>query len=293
LDALVSVIVPAYNRANIIINALKSVQAQTYANWEIVVVDDGSKDDTARTVTEYAISDKRIRLIKHENNLGAQAARNTGVKAANGEWIAFLDSDDEWLPESLTLRMEVARRDNVKVVHSNSYIQHEGKPREIYYSPAWSGRIYRKLLAKDGPTFPSLLVKKEALEKIGYLDEKIKAFQEWDTCIRLARHFAFGFEPQPTFIYDYRTSNAISRDIVRGGIGYEQNVSKHFIEIIAFAGFGALSYHYGVAARWYKNGNDLKNARRCSILAMMFKCLSPGTVLEKIKDLVNKIKVKS
>jgi glycosyltransferase involved in cell wall biosynthesis len=271
-----------------IINALKSVQAQTYANWEIVVVDDGSKDDTAKVVTEYALSDKRIHLIRHEKNRGAQAARNTGIKSAQGEWIAFLDSDDEWLPESLALRMAVAQRDNVKVVHSNAYIQHEGKPREIYYSPAWSGRIYRKLLAKDGPTFPSLLVRKEALEKIGCLDEKIKAFQEWDTCIRLAKYFAFGFEPKPTFIYDYSTSNAISRDIVRGGTGYEQNVSKHLIEIIAFAGSEALSYHYGVAARWYTNGNDLRNARRCAMLSMIFKVLSPTIVLRKIKNIFTK-----
>ncbi|MDD5354857.1 MAG: glycosyltransferase, partial [bacterium] len=290
MDALVSVVIPAYNRANRIINALKSVQGQTYANWEIVVVDDGSTDETVKIVTDYAGREKRIRLIRHERNRGAQAARNTGIKAAQGEWVAFLDSDDEWLPASLALRMAVARRDNVKVVHSNAYIQHEGKPREIYYSPAWSGKIYRKLLVKDGPTFPSLLLKKETLEKIGYLDEKIKAFQEWDTSIRLAKYFNFGFESEPTFIYDYRTENAISRDNLRGAIGYEQNVTKHFMEIVAFAGFEAVSYHYGVAARWYRNGNDFENARRCSILARVFKLFSFTMVLEKIRYVASRIK---
>jgi len=285
---LITVVIPAYNRADKIPIAIKSVQQQTYPNWEIVVADDGSGDGTAAAVEQMMKEDSRIRLIRHETNLGAQAARNAGIKTAKGAWIAFLDSDDQFLPDSLSLRMEVARRDNVSVVHSEAYIQKPSEPLQRFYIPAWNGNILRKILTKEGPAFPALLVKKEALERIGYLDEKIKSYQEWDTCIRLAKHFEFGFEPQPTFIYDYRTPNAISRDAIRAGAGYEQSLNKHWRDILFYLGTGALASHYEVAAGWYKQGNDTTNERRCARLAVILKFLSPARAVNKIKHLLAK-----
>lgn len=289
-DHLISIIIPAYNRAYKISDAIKSIQAQTYQNWELIVVDDGSKDNIKEVMHQVCAKDNRIQFIRHNHNRGAQAARNTGIKMAKGEWIAFLDSDDQWLPESLTLRMEVARRDNVAVVHSGAYIQHNGKAPEIYHLPAWSGNIYRNILAKEGPVFPALLVKKKALERIGYLDERITAYQEWDTCIRLAKYFEFGFVPLPTFIYDYRTPNAISRDAVRNGLGYEQNLSKCWKDIIFYAGLETLSTHYKIASSWYQRGNDQFNSRRCAILALALKLLSPEEIIRKVKHFTCKSK---
>ncbi len=283
---LISVVIPAYNRADKIPLAIKSVQKQTYSNWEIIISDDGSTDTTGAVVEKMMAQDHRIRLIQHQANAGAQAARNAGIKAAKGEWIAFLDSDDQLLPDSLMLRLAVARRDNVSVVHSEAFIQRPNEPLDRYYIPAWSGNIYAKILTKEGPVFPALLVKKEALEKINYLDEKIRSYQEWDTCIRLAKHFEFGFEPQPTFIYDYRTPNAISRDAIRAGAGYEQSLAKHWREIIVHAGIGTLASHYDVAANWYRQGQDDKNARRCHGLATILKFLSPRRVAQKIRHLL-------
>jgi glycosyltransferase involved in cell wall biosynthesis len=282
---LISVVIPAYNRADRITIAIKSIQGQSYLNWEAVVSDDGSTDNTAGVVEKMMLADSRIRLIRNEKNLGAQAARNAGIKAAKGEWIAFLDSDDQLLPDSLALRMAVAERDKVAVVHSEAFIQRPDEPLSRYYIPAWKGNILKQVLTKEGPVFPSLLVKKEALAKIGYLDETIKSYQEWDTCIRLAKHYAFGFEPQPTFVYDYRTPNAISRDAVRAGVGYEQSLAKHWKDIIVHVGVGILASHYEVAADWYKKGGDEKNERRCRRLAVLLKYLSPSRVAGKIKHL--------
>lgn len=283
---LISVVIPAYNRADKIEASIKSVQAQTYKDWEIVVSDDGSKDSTKEVVERLIKSDKRIRLVSRETNAGAQAARNAGIKAAQGEWIAFLDSDDQFLPESLELRMNIALKEHVDVVHSDAFIQHQGKPLEQYHVPAWKGNIYRKILVKEGPMFPALLIKKSALERIGYLDENIRSYQEWDTCIRLAKHYEFGFEPQPTFVYDYRTSNAISRDFIRAGIGYEQSLAKHWKDMLLYNGTGALAYHYDVAAQWYQKGNDLVNYKRCASRAGLFKVLSPIRILRKIKHVI-------
>jgi glycosyltransferase involved in cell wall biosynthesis len=291
VEPLVSVVIPTYNRANEIGPTLESIIAQTYPQWEAIIVDDGSTDNTAEVVNQFIAKDARIHFIRHEHNRGGQAARNTGIKAAKGEWIAFLDSDDRWLPESLSLRLAVAEREDVSVVHSAGYLQKEGEELKPYYIPTWSGRIYHKVLTREGPMFQALLVKKEALEKIGYLDENIRAFQEWDTSIRLAKHYEFGFEPQPTFIYDLRSSDAISRDLIRGGAGYEQNIVKHRWEIIRNVGIGALSTHYDIAALWYNSGNDLKNARRSTLLALICKCLSISRVTRKVKHITGRIGV--
>jgi hypothetical protein len=98
-DPVVSVIIPYYNRAAIIGRTIASVQGQTFSDWELIIVDDGSDDQAA--LVQAAIGDVRIRLIRHARNLGVSAARNTGVAAASGRFVAFLDSDDEWLPRKL------------------------------------------------------------------------------------------------------------------------------------------------------------------------------------------------
>lgn len=285
---LISVVIPTYNRADKIEASIKSVQAQTYKNWEIIVSDDGSKDNTKEVVGRLIAQDNRIRLTSREKNAGAQAARNDGIKAAKGEWIAFLDSDDQWLPDSLERRMTIALRDNVPVVHSNAFIIHPGKEKEIYRVPALSGWVHKKVLLGEGPMFPCLLVKKSALEEIGYLDENIPSYQEWDTAIRLAKLFPFGFEPEPTFIYDYRTQNAISRDATRAGRGYEKIVYKHLSDVISKAGFEALWYHMGIAAGWYLKGNSKVNYWRCRIIGTLGKCCNPKRIVRLVMRSVEK-----
>ncbi len=104
----ISVIIPVHNREKLIERALHSVLSQTYPDLEAIVVDDGSKDGTARKVLDICSEDSRIRLLEHSTNLGAQAARNTGAKAAKGRWIAFLDFDDRWLPDILEKRLRLA-----------------------------------------------------------------------------------------------------------------------------------------------------------------------------------------
>jgi len=277
----ISVVVPAYNRSATIADCLRSVQNQTYRNWEAIVVDDGSKDGTATVVEQIAREDARVRLIQHEHNRGAQAARNTAIRAAKGDWIAFLDSDDHFLPHSLETRLKVAAAERVSVVDSASnIIELDGQVRPYRVSPL-CGQVYQTLLRRDGPMFQGLLVKKQALQKINYLDEQIVAYQEWDTSIRLAKNYAFGFEPAPTFIYDCRNPDTISKNSVLNGEGYEQVFHKHFFAILRHAGPRALAQHYRFAASWYERGQDQKAVNRCKFLALAWSCLDPRTVLRK------------
>lgn len=159
--------IPAYNRARLIPRALKSVQQQTHQNWEAIIVDDGSIDETADVATRLAREDKRIRFIRQEKNAGAQAARNLGIRAARGEWVAFLDSDDLFLPESLEIRLAALIKEKLSVVYSDcNYIGDDGSIKK-YGIPALAGWIYDKLLFQEGPLFQTLLVSKQALARIG------------------------------------------------------------------------------------------------------------------------------
>ena len=104
----VSVIIPTYNRSKYVTKAIDSVLAQTYRDFEIIVVDDGSTDNTKEVLKPYT---DRIKYLYQENT-GVSAARNAGIRAAGGQWIAFLDSDDEWLPEKLSIQMDYLSRHN-------------------------------------------------------------------------------------------------------------------------------------------------------------------------------------
>jgi len=284
---LITVVVPAYNRATTITDSVRSVQAQTYTNWELVVVDDGSSDGTPQVVAKLAQDDPRIRLIQQPRNGGAQAARNAGIRAATGTWIAFLDSDDQYLPDSLERRMNLAKKENVCVVHSECYVIDPEGCKKVYCVPPISGSAYFTLLSHEGPLFQGLLVAKDALQRIDFLDEQIMAFQEWDTSIRLARYYPFAFEKTPTFIYDCRHADAMSKDLLRGGRGYEQVFRKHFFAVLWHRGPRGLVYHYQVAERWYEGGKDQRAARRCARLSRLWSMCDlrsiPGRLRRRLR----------
>jgi len=249
---LVSVVIPAFNRATYITRALRSVQNQTFRDLEIIVVNDGSTDNTEEIVTRFASSDHRVRWISHPINKGAQAARNTGARVAMGNWIAYQDSDDEWLPNSLELRLAEAERSNARVVHSECYINYSDTNQTVLFGiHPLIGNIYKEILSAPGPVFPALLIHSDALKQIKFLDEAIVSHQEWDTCIKLAREYEFGFVKEPTFIYYRRNLGTISSSTSQAARGYEQIVLKHKNEIKSQVGRQVLSQHYANIAILY------------------------------------------
>jgi GT2 family glycosyltransferase len=280
---LISVVIPAYNRKSTIKRSILSVLAQSVDNLEVVVVDDGSNDNMSQTVEEITQADKRVRLLVHKANRGAQAARNTGIRAAVGAWIAFLDSDDTWVSNSLEMRIAVAQSQNVQVVHSRGFVlRFGGGERETFEVPALSGNVYRELLRAPGPLFPALLVSTNAFQAIGGLDEAIVAYQEWDTALRLAKRFEFGFVPEPTFVYDCRGSDTISKNLLRGARGYEQILRKHLREIALKAGPRAIAEHYAQLSSDYRIAGDERAFRRCKRISYLW-WPNPRVPLRKLK----------
>ncbi len=125
------------------------------------------------------------------------------------------------------------------------------------------------MLCRPGPMFQSLLVRRSALEKIGYLDESIVSYQEWDTSIRLARYFSFGFVSEPTFIYYRHQSETISKDALKEALGYEQIFKKYHGDMTRLLKRKEIALHYRLIAKFYGRAVRLKEARRYLVLSFI------------------------
>ena len=191
----VSVIIPTYNRAHLIGKAIKSVLNQTYQDFEIIVVDDGSTDNTEEIVKSF--TDFKIHYICHKHNRGASSTRDIGIKASRGEYIAFLDSDDEWLPEKLNKQMKIFESESseVGVVYTRDYyVDEKDKKVKKVHIPRKEGYIYENLLrAEDVIYISTVLVKNECFKKVGLFDEDLPASEDYDMWFRIAKYYKFRY----------------------------------------------------------------------------------------------------
>lgn len=238
-DALaISVVIPAKNRAHTLPRCLDSVLAQTFRAAEIIVVDDGSSDNTFEVVAGYR--DRGVTYTKLPLGYGAQAARNFGVGLARHEWIAFQDSDDLWLPRKLALQVDVLRGrqfDKAVAVHGNGMKRSESTGRSIPLPvPFTSGNCYEQLLLRPSVMFPALLVSRNCLAEAGGLDDNCPSYQEWDTAIRLAKHCEFIHIIEPLFVWHQDGGETISKDLGRDLQGFQYVIEKHCNEILHYHG---------------------------------------------------------
>jgi glycosyltransferase involved in cell wall biosynthesis len=211
---LVSVVIPARDRRDVLPRALRSLQAQRFGDWEAVVVDDGSADGTAEAARTFA--DVRVRVIRHEAGRGPAAARNTGIRATGGRIVAFLDSDDEWRPEKLQRQVEAfaSAPAEVGVVYTGTLRHFGGKTYEIPAPSAGKreGDVFAAVLRGTYlvPT-PAAAVRREVFESAGLFDESLPALEEWDLWIRLSRFCRFAFVPEPLVVSHF-TPGSLSSD---------------------------------------------------------------------------------
>jgi len=212
----VSVIIPTYNRAHLVGRAIQSVLNQTYKDFELIIIDDGSTDNTENIIKEFQKKDKRTKYIKHNKNKGGSAARNTGIKAAKGEYIAFQDSDCEWLPEKLGKQIKIFKRASpeIGVVYTGSKVIKNNKK---FYAPSSKikkkeGNIYKALLEGNFISTGTAVVVTEYLKKVGMFDERLPRFQDWELWIRLSKYYRFKFINEPLYINYRQTAGNISND---------------------------------------------------------------------------------
>jgi len=193
----ISVIIPTYNRADLITRAISSVLNQTYKSFEIIVIDDGSTDNTKEVLKSY-IEKKQIKYLYQQNH-GPAAARNLGIKYSKGELIAFLDSDDEWLPEKLEKQIKIfneSKNARLGVVYCDVAIM-EGRKQIAERRSIYKGKIFPQILEKDivwGGS--SAMVNRKIFSVCGNFDENLPESDDWELWIRVSKKFNFDFVPE-------------------------------------------------------------------------------------------------
>lgn len=232
--ALVSIVMPAYNCEKYVVEAINSILAQTYRNWELLVLDDGSKDDTLRIIEEFSQKDSRIKALPNGKNMGVSATRNRGIELASGEWIAFLDSDDMWKPEKLEKQFEIVEKEAAEFLFTgSSYINEEGEAyKEIFEVP--EKITYKKLRNQNVISCSSVLVKKKYFEHIKMeKDEMHEDYAVWLRILKLGVT-AFGVN-EPLLIY------RISRNSKSGN---KMKTVKMTYKVFRFVGINPIGSAY-------------------------------------------------
>ncbi|MFC7068748.1 glycosyltransferase family 2 protein [Halobaculum lipolyticum] len=222
----VSVVVPAYQRGDMVGRAIDSALAQTVEDVEVVVVDDGSTDDTETVVTAY--EDDRVRYVAHERNRGVSAARNTGLAAATGEYVAFLDSDDEWLPRKLDRQLTTLAERGEGWVGAYCGIATGGLSPLDRLAAVVSERLFRSAAPREGgrelaeallsmQVFmgpgSTLLVERDVLEATGGFDEGLSLFEDWDLVLRVLEAGKLAYVDEPLAVTHF-TGNAPAKACV-------------------------------------------------------------------------------
>ena len=200
----ISVVIPTFNRVDSLARAVDSVLAQTVGDFEVIVVDDAPSETTARLVRDHP--DERVRLVRHEENRGVAAARNTGIAAAAGSYIGFLDDDDVWLPAKLERQLRLIEERGADVVHTLVYVADgagnvfEAASRrgfELFRKVAAAGYPYEWLLRRSSFFISTFLVRRECIERIGGFDEDLVAVEDLDFVHRLRREYELHLVDEP------------------------------------------------------------------------------------------------
>ncbi|WP_456394990.1 glycosyltransferase family 2 protein [Thermococcus sp.] len=223
----VSVVIPTYNRANLLKRAIESVLNQKFEDFELIVVDDASTDNTPEVVE--SIADGRIRYIRLKRNSGGPVARNTGIKKARGEFIALLDDDDEWLPNRLDIQIKKFENldRGVGVVYGGFYYVSQQNGRVLGKRlPKYRGDVYKHLLRENFIGSPTLLIRRRCFKRAGLFDPKLKSSQDWDMWLRIARHYEFDYVYEIVAKY-YVHGKQISFNMKKYIPGREMFIRKH------------------------------------------------------------------
>jgi len=212
----VSVVVPTYKRPTFLERSIGSIAKQTHTRWEVIVVDDNDARSEYRRETESFMAryadDARIRYIKHEQNQGGAAARNTGVEVAQGKYVAFLDDDDEWLASKLEQQLTVfSQHPECVAVYTGYKSVHEGEKPDEVVLPKLRGAILEDLLYKNSVgTTSTIMCKREALLEVGAFDPVLPASQDYDLYIRLAQLGTFEYVNEVLVIFHRHTQEKIT-----------------------------------------------------------------------------------
>ena len=266
-----SILLPTYNREKLIKRAINSVLKQTFPYFELIVIDDASTDNTEKLIK--SIKDKRIVYLKHETNKGQNPAYNTGLRSARGEYIAFIDSDDEWLPTNLEEIYKKFQSDSeLGYVYGLAGVVKNNSGKIVLRKPDYlEGYIEKEVLTQSYLTSPTFMaVKKSCFDKIGFLREDIYTSKDDDMNFLFVRYFKVGLIKKILGIYYEDSGNRIGDNKKKVAEGWWILYRNHYKRFIKVVGKKVLAEHYKKKClSRFVALQDKKGIRKC--LWMIFK----------------------
>lgn len=252
---LVSIITPSYNSADFIIETIESILAQTYTNWELLITDDCSTDNTSEIVYKYTLKDKRIKFFQLTKNSGAGIARNNSIKEAKGDYIAFCDSDDCWLPEKLEKQLEFMEQHNCSFSYTSYYTcEEDGTPKGKIMAPS---RIsYFDLICNDNMGCLTTIYNAKILGK--HYMPTIRKRQDWGYKLIIIQKskYAYGIKE---CLAKYRLRNNSLSANKMGLIKYNINVYKEVLHYSTFKSYFIFIFLFMPSYIWKKIKNKINN----------------------------------
>lgn len=266
----VSVVIPTHNRPEFLKKALVSVLGQTYDDFEIIVVDDGLEKRADKIVNDF--HDNRIKYIQHKEGRGGSVARNTGIKMAQGEYVAFLDDDDEWFKNKLEQQVKLLEASDDKVGFCYTGVERKVDDK-IIINKVFSGEInYFEIALRHfkGALTSTLLVKKEVFKRCGLFDEDLPSHQEAELIIRFSKEYkAIGIDKPLIRMFGDSNHKHIGGDLNKRTRGMEMVLEKYKDEYKKRP--AVLAQNLFRLALFYRDNGNKKKARENFQKALIIK----------------------
>lgn len=280
----ISVIIPAYNAEQTILETIKSVRQQTFTDLEIIVLDDGSTDKTLELLQN--VEDNRLKIFSYENS-GVSVARNRGITHATGEFISFIDADDLWTSDKLELQLAALQQNleaGVAYSWSTSFIDGREKTAFLHAPVFFEGYIYDKLLVNNILSNGSnILVRRQAIESVGKFNPTLKYGEDWEFYVRLAAKWHFVLVPKHQILYRQSSTTTTSKVEIleREALKVIEKLFQAAPPKYQFLKNQSMAWIYEYIAQQYlKYSTDIRGAKKASQKLWTAIRLYPQTLLE-------------
>lgn len=290
---LISIVTPTYNRANFLPEAIESVLSQDYENYELLIIDDGSTDNSKDVIEKYMDS-KKIRYL-YQSNSGQSVARNRGIEEANGDFICFLDSDNRWLPGKLSASVEAFERNpEADIVYGDVVlINEQGHEFSRKNMKRYSGKITTHLLKDNCVSMNTTMSKTNSIRAVGGFSGQVKVADDYDLWLRLSAEYTYKYIPK--LMADYRVmTNQISSDKKRRFSSNEEIIRRFLVAnpnlLSVSEQRDALNFFYTRAARHFSGTKNFKLANKYFWKALSTKVFAPRTWRALLRHLFNFVK---
>jgi glycosyltransferase involved in cell wall biosynthesis len=246
----VSVIIATHNRETLVTEAIDSVLAQSMGVREIIVVDDGSTDNTRDRLSQYG---DRIRAF-FQSNLGASQARNYGIRQAQAGWIAFLDDDDVWLRGKIECQMQLARRNpNLGIIYCSDHAVDEQLQiiHTRHAADANRGDVFEHLLIQNFIFTSCVISRKDAIEQAGFMNPDLQFAEDWDLWLRIAARHPVDFAAEPLVLYRQSATGCLTRDTKAADrLSAMQAILERALTLRSVSGETARRARYNLQREW-------------------------------------------